>query len=591
MGTAQRRHAGGRNAPPHPPTAPGAATPPTLKGALRAQRTIFYQAAAISVPVNALMLTGPLFMLQVYDRVLASGSLPTLTTLFGLTAALFAFYGLFDTLRGRLLARAGARLQATVEREALQASVGAGAGPQSARAVRDLETLQQLLSGPAPGAALDLPWSPAFFALIFVFHTELGILACAGALTLTGLAIANAGLSTAGAGAAREHSGEAERVERALRINHEAVRALGMLGAVTERWAAPRRRALAAQIGASDRTGAFAGASKALRLALQSAILAWGAWLAIDGLISPGMIIAASIMAGRALAPIDQVIGQWWTYTGALCAWRNLSQILTHHQAPAAPTALPPLRGHVRARALAVAAPGATPGTAIVRNLSFEVSPGQALAVIGPTGAGKSALARTLVGAWAPAHGTLTLDGAAHTQWAPETLGRQIGYLPQEVSILDATIAENIARLDANADDADIVEAAQRAGAHGLIVALESGYDTPAGAHGSQLSGGQRQRIGLARALYGDPALLVLDEPNAHLDAEGEAALGEAVERLKANTKTVIVMAHRPSIVAACDLALVLGEHGQRAFGPTQEVLARTTEHAPVTALRRTADG
>ena len=565
---------------------------PALDASFARCRSLMLQAAGISVFVNLLMLTGPLFMLQVYDRVLASRSLPTLAALFALVAVLFAFYGLFEFLRGRLMARVGARVQSELDGEVFRISVQAARrrDPERRRlnALRDLEYLQQLFSGPAPMAILDLPWSPLFFLVIFLFHWQLGVLALAGAAVLIALAAVNTARSRAPLAAAQAGATRAESFERSLRSGAEAAQALGMMAHATARWQAQRGPALTAQIAATDRVGAYGSASKAIRFLLQSAILGWGAWLAIEQLITPGMIIAASIMMGRALAPIDQTIGQWRTYARGRLAWRNLRALFEDRGPVSDPTALPDLQGHVKARRLAVAPPGAD--VPILRDLSFALEPGQALGVIGPTGSGKSALARTLVGLWPAAHGSLTIDGAAHDQWSPDALGVQVGYLPQDVSLLDATVAENIARLQPAADDAGIVAAAIQAQAHELILSLPAGYETLVGpSGGTALSGGQRQRVGLARALFGEPALVVLDEPNAHLDAAGEKAVIDVVNRLKAAGRTIVVMAHRPSAIAACDLLLVLGEGRQRAFGPRDEVLRETTGGGARLAVAGTA--
>ena len=550
-----------------------------LSASLARCRSLLWQAAGISVLVNLLMLTGPLFMLQVYDRVLASRSLPTLVTLFALVVALFTFYGLFEFLRGRLMARVGARLQTELDGEVFHASMRAARERTResgrANALRDLESLQQLFSGPAVTAILDLPWSPLFFLAIFLFHPQLGVLSIAGAAVLVTLAAVNAVTSRSPAAAAQAQSALAESLERSLRSGAEAVHALGMMATVTARWRVRRDRTLTAQIAAADRTGAYGSAAKAVRFLLQSAILAWGAWLAIDQLITPGMIIAASIMMGRALAPIDQTIGQWRAYARGRLAWQNLRAVFEEHDPAFVPTALPALRGHVAARRLTVVPPGAD--VPVLRALSFDVAPGQALGVIGPTGSGKSALARALVGLWPAAHGSLTLDGATLDQWSPDTLGAQVGYLPQEVSLFDATVAENIARLRPMPDSAAVVAAAMQAEAHELILSLPRGYDSLVGPSGTALSGGQRQRIGLARALFGDPALVVLDEPNAHLDAAGEQAVVQVVSRLTAAGQAVVVMVHRPSAIIACDRLLVLVQGRQRAFGPRDEVLRETT--------------
>ncbi len=468
------------------------------------------------------------------------------------------------------MARVGARMQEELDDEVFRASVRAArerdAGRRRLHALRDLEYLQQLFSGTALMAVLDLPWSPLFFLTIFLFHWQLGVLAAAGAAVLVVLAAVNGARSRKPSQAARARATEAEGFERTVRSGAEAAEALGMMTAAAGRWRARRSPALAAQIAAADITGAYASATRAIRFLLQSAILAWGAWLAIGQAITPGMIIAASIMAGRALAPIDQAIGQWRSYARGRLAWWNLSALFDDRGSTPAPTALPPLDGHVKARGLAVAPPGAD--APILRGLAFSVAPGQALGAIGPTGSGKSALARPLVGLWPPARGSLTLDGAALDQWLPEALDAQIGYLPQDVSLFDATVAENIARLQTSYDDAAVVAAAKRARAHELILALPSGYDTMVGPSGAALSGGQRQRIGLARAVFGDPALVVLDEPNAHLDADGEKAVIDVIGGLKAAHRSVVVMAQWPArrFSAVAAMALVGGVGGWAAL-------------------------
>jgi len=560
--------------------------PRSLGASFARSRPLLWQAAGVSVLVNLLMLTGPLFMVQIYDRVLASRSLPTLGALFALVVALFAFYGLFEYLRGRVLTRVGAQVETELDTEAFRISVQAARDPDPGRrrlhALRDLEALQQFFSGPAPMAVLDLPWSPLFFLVIFLFHWQLGMLAVAGAAVLLALALVNHARNREPAGTASVHAARAEGFERSVRSGAEAVRALGMMGAASVRWQARRGRALAAQVAAADIIGAYGSASKAIRFLLQSAMLAWGAWLAIEQQITPGMIIAASIMLGRALAPIDQTIGQWRSFTRVFQAWRRLRALFEDSGPASVPTPLPPVGGRVVARQLAVAPPGAT--VPVLRDLAFTLAPGQALGVIGPTGSGKSALARTLVGLWPGFHGSLALDGATLDQWLPDELGRQVGYLPQDVQLLDATVAENIARLGPSADE-EVVTAATQASAHELILSLSSGYDTLVGPSGAALSGGQRQRIGLARALFGNPALVVLDEPNAHLDADGERAVVDVVKQLRSAGRCVIVMAHRPSAIMACDVLLVLADGRQRAFGPRDRVLRDTTVRPPHLAV------
>jgi ATP-binding cassette subfamily C protein len=352
-----------------------------------------------------------------------------------------------------------------------------------------------------------------------------------------------------------------------------------MRDAAIARWGRLRDGALVAQIAASDATSGYATASKTLRFFLQSAMLGLGAWLAIQGIITPGVMIAASILMGRALAPVEQAIAQWAVMQRAFRGWGALGTLL--ERTPPAPprTALPRARGTLEAQGVSAAPPGAR--TPTLRAVSFKVEPGQALGVIGPSGAGKSSLARVLSGVWRPQVGSVRLDGAALDQLDTAERGRRIGYLPQDMALFDGTVAENIARFTEPRDDAAVVAAAQRAGAHDMILRLPAGYDTPIGPGGSALSGGQRQRVALARALYGDPAVVVLDEPNSNLDAQGEQALISAIQDIKARGRTVVIMAHRPSAIAACDLLLMLQDGGVRAFGPKDKVLRETTANYP----------
>jgi ATP-binding cassette subfamily C protein len=357
-----------------------------------------------------------------------------------------------------------------------------------------------------------------------------------------------------------------------------------MKGAGIARWQDMRQNALDNQILASDRTAGFSAGAKSMRFYLQSVILAVGAWLVLQQEISAGMMIAASILMGRALAPIDQAIGQWSLLQRASAGWKNLGEMLSRMPPEKPHTQLPAPKGHIKVQNVGVLAPGEE--VPALRGVSFELSPGQALGVIGPSGAGKTTLAKVLVGIWPPAAGKVRIDGAALDQWDHDRLGQHIGYLPQDGGLLSGTVAQNIARLSAQPDDAAVVHAAQRAGAHELLLTLPNGYDTEIGAGGQRLSGGQRQRVALARALYGDPPILVLDEPNANLDAQGEQALVAAIREAKSRGRTVIIMAHRPSAIAACDLLLFLDRGQQVDFGPRDEVLKRRTRnHAQLAAV------
>lgn len=552
-----------------------------LRSALRSSRLLFISVAVFSFFVNLLMLTGPLFMLQVYDRVLASRSETTLILMFGLVAGLFFAMGVLDYVRARVLARAGARFQSLLDARVFKATLARSIAPtersRPAMGLRDLEAIQRVLSGPAPFAFFDAPWTPLFIGAIFLFHPWLGWLAVVGALVLVVLTAMNEAVSREPQKKATEAQALAETFEQSARREAETLRGLGMRDAATRRWRERRDKALAAQIEASDRTGGFAASSKTLRFFLQSAMLALGAALVIQEEITPGVMIAASILLGRALAPVEQAIGQWPAMQRAQQGWGSLVELLAKSPAPKERLPLPAPKGRMVARGLAAAAPGER--TPMLRNLSFIVSPGEALGVIGPSGAGKSTLARIVAGVWAPLAGELRLDGATLDQWDADALGRSIGYLPQDVALIDGSVAENIARLQPDADPNAIIAAAKRAGAHDIILGLPQGYDTPIGIGGAQLSGGQRQRIALARALYGDPALVILDEPNANLDAEGEQALLAAVKDLKDRGKSVIIIAHRPSAIAACDKILMLDQGQQRAFGPKDEVLQQTTRN------------
>lgn len=554
-----------------------------LREALFASRKLLIGVGIFSVFVNLLMLTGPLFMLNVYDRVLASNSKPTLFAIFGLVALLFLLMGLLDHARARVLARAGARFQELLDKRVfesvLRRSVAPSERTKPQSGLRDLETIQRVLSSPAPFSIFDMPWTPIFLAVIFSFHWLLGTLAFAGGLVLVILTWLNEVQSRKPMAESQMASAQSEAFSESLRREGETVQALGMRGAALSKWRKLRAQALSLGVTASDSTGGYATASKTLRFFLQSAILAVGAYLAIDQVISPGVMIAASILMGRALAPIEQAIGQWSNIQRAKDGWNKLSELLAKTPEVPQRTPLPAPKGQIVIEGLTVVAPGERVPT--LRGLSLKVEPGQALGVIGPSAAGKSTLARALTNIWKPAQGKIRLDGAALDQFDDDVLGSNIGYLPQDVALFEASVAENIARLSEDVDPEAVVTAAKRAGAHEMILKLPAGYDTPAGPSGGRLSGGQRQRIALARALYKDPAVLILDEPNSNLDATGEAALINAIKEAKTRGKTVVIMAHRPSAIAACDLLLMLEAGAPRAFGPKDEVLRQTTANYP----------
>ena len=560
-----------------------------LRSAMSQCRSHLWSVGIFSIFVNLLMLTGPLFMLQTYDRVLSSRSEETLVALLILVTGLFLMMGLLEYARGRVLARAGAKFQTLMDIRVFEAvlrrSMAPGDRAKPNTAARDMDSVRQLLSGPAPFALFDIPWTPIFLGAIFIFHPLLGAIAVMAGILLIGLTLINQARSQRPNAESQIAGAQADNLGEALRQNAEAVQALGMRGAGMRKWNDLRDKALSKQIEASDTTASYTSASKALRFYLQSFMLAAGAWLVLQQTISPGMMIAGSILLGRALAPIEQAIGQWALFQRAVRGWQSLSELLEKTPPEPARTELPPPKGFVEAQQVSVVAPGEK--APALRALSFKVEPGQALGVIGPSGAGKTTLAKVLTGIWQPAAGKVRIDGASLDQWTADDLGRNIGYLPQEIGLLSGTVAENIARLDPNADPKAVVLAAQRAGAHELLLSLPQGYDTDIGAGGQRLSGGQRQRVALARALYGDPPVLILDEPNANLDAPGEQALVDAIRDAKSRGRTVIIMAHRPSAIAACDFLLLIDKGAQVDYGPRDEVLKKRTRNYPQLAAKQ----
>lgn len=551
-----------------------------LRAARAGARWPIRAAALFSAFCNLLMLTGPIFMLQVYDRVLTSRSEETLAALFLLVTFLFAIMTVLDHARGRLMARAGIRLQQALEARvfaaALSRSAAADAG--AAQGLRDLDAVQRMCAAPVSLALFDLPFAPLFLLAVVALHPWLGVLAVAGMIVLAGLAAANQAATRTQAAAAALAGARADRLAGQLMDQAETVQALGMRGAGLARWRGARGESLDAALIAADRGGLIATLSRNFRVYFQSALLALGALLVLRGEISGGAMVASSILTGRALAPVEQVIVGWPLIQRAREGWRRLALLLSLSPPEPARTALPRPRAVIALDQLSVVPPGQT--IPALRGLTFRLEPGQALGIIGPSGAGKSTLARTLVGLWRPAAGSLRIGGATLAQHDPESLGALIGYLPQQVTLFEGTIAENIARMATPPDPAAVITAAQRAAAHELILSLPDGYDTRIGPGGAGLSGGQIQRIGLARALYGDPAVLVLDEPNANLDNDGALALNDSVRAIKAAGGAAIIMAHRPAAIAECDMLLVLENGVTRAFGPRDEILRAQVRNA-----------
>lgn len=543
----------------------------------------------LSMVSNLLMLTGPLYMLQIYDRVLASRSLPTLIALTGLVGALYAFYAGIETLRSRMMTRLGnsvdQRLGDALFTAALQLRlIRQGRNPVDP--VRDGDILRSFLSGAGPLAFLDLPWVPVYLIIIFAFHPVLGWLAVVGAVVLVVLLVANEQVSKAPVSRSTDSAGARQKNTEDTFSNVESVIAMGMTEAVVQRNRALSQRSLRNHSEASDRGGFFTSATKAIRFLLQSAVLAVGAYLVIESELTAGVMIAASILMSRALAPVEQVVGHWKSFLSARQAVQRIRRVLSIRTAQGPLTALDLPCESLNISSLAVAAPGSQ--SVLLSGVNFRLYAGEALGVIGPSGAGKSSLAKALVSIWPTTLGEVRFDAAMLNQYSQAQIGRIIGYLPQRVNLLDGTISENISRFSDRPSSADVIEAAKIAGVHELILALPEGYDTVIEGSGSPLSAGQQQRVGLARAVYRRPFLVLLDEPNANLDAEGDQALASAITNLKNTGSIVVVIAHRPSVMASVDKLLYISNGRQTAFGPRDEILAGVTDQ-PSAKVRRMA--
>ncbi len=544
-----------------------------LKRAIFASSGAFKANAFFSFAINILMLAGPLFMLQVYDRVMTSGSIPTLVTLSILTAGIYGIIGLLELVRSRVIVRVGIELDRRIGDRVFQASLRRSIQSQgsSLMALRELDTLRQFIAGPGPLTFFDAPWTPVYLAVIFAVHWALGTAAIIGAVLLVGIAWASEVRSRVPLAEASKAATKSLELAETGQRNAESITAMGMLKAYRGRWQVANAESLAWQVLAADRLATLSSVSKMLRLLLQSLMLAIGAALAIKGDISAGSIIAGTIIFGRALAPVEQAVGHWRSFIKAREAYAKLDDLLRKHPEPENRVSLPTPRGFLDVQGLRVAAPETR--TVILANVAFTLEPGKMLAVIGPSASGKSTLARTLVGIWEPFGGQIRLDGARLDQWNAEELGRHIGYLPQNVELFAGTVRENIARFRADATDDEIVAAAKAAHAHDMIMALPQSYETQLGAFGVYLSAGQRQRIGLARALFGNPPFVVLDEPNANLDRTGDEALSAAIDGMRERGQAIILISHRVQAIGKADLLLYLERGTQRAFGPRADVI------------------
>ncbi len=557
-----------------------------IAAALGKCKTAFVGVAVMSGLVNILYLTGSFFMLEVYDRVIPSRSVPTLIGLAALALALYAFQGVLETIRGRILARIGAALDEALSGRVFDLVVraplkGANQG-DGLLPLRDLDQIRAFLSGSGPSAFFDLPWMPVYLLICFLFHPLIGVAALVGMAILAAITVLT---DRASKGPTREATGHGMRrnaLAESGRRNAEVLAAMGMQERLAARWALANREYMDAHQAVSDAGSGFGAGSKVFRMALQSGVLALGAWLVIHNEASAGIIIASSILVSRALAPAELTIANWKGFVAARQSWHRLSELLARMPQGERPHALPAPAETITVEAASIAPPG-TPRL-VVQDVSFGLRAGQGLGIIGPSASGKSSLVRALVGVWPPVRGKVRFDGAALDQWSSGDLGPHIGFLPQEVELFAGTVAENIARFEPGAPSEAVIAAAKAGGVHELILRLPDGYDTRIGEGGSGLSAGQRQRVGLARALYREPFLVVLDEPNANLDSEGENALTQAILGVRQRGGICVVVAHRPSALAALDLILMMADGRAQAFGPKDEILKRVLRPTPAPA-------
>ena len=557
--------------------APPPSSHPDVAAALSECRRAFMTVGLFSGVVNLLMLAGPLYMLQIYDRVLSSRNVPTLVALSIFLVIAYGFQAGLEVIRSRLVVRIAslldARLGITVHDAVIRLAIQNRSAAEAHQPLRDLDQIRTFLTSPGPIAIVDLPWAPVFLAICFLIHPWLGIMAFAGGIILLVLTILTERRSRAPTQAMAQDAGLRAAVAELARRSSETVVAMGMASTLAARWQHVNDRYIAAAARASDVVGSYGSLSKILRLLLQSGMLGLGAYLVIRQELTAGAMIAASIMMGRALAPIEIAIANWRSLTAARLSMHRLSAVLAQVPSSRSSLALPKPVRSLDVEHVAVAAPNAR--AAIVADVHFQLVAGETLGVIGPSGAGKTSLVRNLIGVWQPPRGKVSLDGAALDQWDEEALGRHVGFVSQGVEFFDGTLAENVARMSVEPDTEAVLAAGRAAGAHDMILRLPAGYDTKIGEAAAALSAGQRQRIALARALYGDPFLVVLDEPNSNLDSDGDAALENAIRDLKARGAITIIVSHRAAVLNQCDKVLVLANGAQQAFGPRDSILRK----------------
>jgi PrtD family type I secretion system ABC transporter len=566
-----------------------------LGDALRACRGAFLGVGIMSCMINLLYLTGSLFMLEVYDRVLPSRSVPTLVGLAILAGGLYLAQGVLDLIRIRILGRIGTALDESLNSRVFDTVVRlpltAGARNEGLQPLRDLDNIRSFLSGMGPGAFFDLPWLPFYLAICFAFHVMIGLTALVGAIILVTLTIVTEFMSRR---PAREALGLAARrndLAATSRRNAEVLVAMGMSGRLNKRWSEANQNYLAGNQRASDVSGGLGAIAKVMRMTLQSAVLAVGAYLVIHQEATAGVIIAGSILSARALAPVDLAIAHWKGFVAARQSWQRLNRLLESLPPQTQQTLLQSPSTRLAVEGVSMAPPGDQ--KIVVQDVTFALEAGNGLGVIGPSGSGKSSLVRALVGVWQPFRGKVRLDGAALDQWSSDVLGRHVGYLPQDVELFAGSVAQNICRFDPEARSETIIAAAKEAGVHQMIIKMRDGYDTQIGEQGAALSAGQAQRVALARALYGDPFLIVLDEPNSNLDTEGDEALTRAVRAARERGAIVVVVAHRPVGIEAVDMLLVLKDGRVHAFGPKDTVLGQVLQRVapPVAPIKIVSEG
>ena len=546
-----------------------------LAEALQRSRKAMVAVGLFSAVINMLMLVSPIYMLQLYDRVLTSGNVSTLVALTGIALFLLGVLALMDIVRQRIMVRVSTHLDGDLGDRVFYSLFNSNLSraKMTSQPIRDFETVRQFITTPGLFAIFDAPWVPFFLIIVFIIHPILGLIALTGAIIIFIMAIGTEVLSRQLLRKANAYTSQSSMFAETSLKNADVLQAMGMLDGLQRRWRKIRDPGVSLQASASDRMGILLGSTKAVRFALQVGMLCGGGYLALQQIITPGVMIAASIIMGRALAPVEQAIGAWRGFVGARGAYARLRKLLETTPQQDEGIELPRPNGAIDVEGVVAAPPGAA--KAVLKNIGFNLQPGELCGIIGPSASGKTTLGRLLVGVWAPQNGSVRLDGAEVSQWHPSDRGKYVGYLPQDIELFNGSVAENISRFETDPEPAKVIKAAMDGGCHEMILRLPRGYETIIGEGGNMLSGGQRQRLGFARAMYGDPAFVVLDEPNSNLDPEGNQALIQAVAAAKARGVTQVIIAHNIEVLFQADRILVLKDGAPEAFGPAREVLEK----------------